>query len=257
MDTFDAISGFKMYRGRLDERKLEEGHLRRIVASAQRAPSGHNSQPWEFVVVDDPELIQHIAKIIAAIFDDFLATSSHMVTWMKNFHIWLRWSREELKSRGDGIYFQRFIQDEWEELASLTEEQAIRTRMIELFGSNGRPYGPVVTAPCLIFTLLNSERKIPDYSADMLALTSAGAAMQNLRLAAYELGIAVHEQSMLYDLPETRDAMSQLLGIPGHFKIVGGMRLGYPARAAKSSLTNVRRPVETVMHCNGYRAASL
>ena len=252
MDTFDAISGFKMYRGRLDGRKLEEDHLRRIVGSAQRALSGHNSQPWEFVVVDDPELIQRIAKIIAEIFDDFLATSSHLMTWMKNFHTWLRWSREELKSRGDGIYFQRWTRAEWEELGSLTEEEAIRKRMIEMFGSRGQPYAPVIGAPCLIFTLLNTERKIPDYSSDMLALTSAGAAMQNLRLAAYELGIAVHEQSMLYDLPETREAMSQLLGIPGHFKIVGGMRLGYPGRVTKSSFTNVRRPVEAVMHCNGY-----
>ena len=61
MDTFDAISKFKMYRGRLDGRKLEEDHLRQIVGAAQRAPSGHNSQPWEFVVVDDTELIQRDA----------------------------------------------------------------------------------------------------------------------------------------------------------------------------------------------------
>ena len=61
MNTFDAISGFKMYRGKLDARKLEEGHLRRILEAALWAPSGHNSQPWEFVIVDDPELIQRIA----------------------------------------------------------------------------------------------------------------------------------------------------------------------------------------------------
>ena len=70
----------------------------------------------------------------------------------------------------------------------------------------------------------------------MLALTSAGAAMQNLRLAAYELDIAVHEQSLLYDLPETREAMCKLLGIPKHFQIVGGMRLGYRAKKAKRIL---------------------
>ncbi len=124
--------------------------------------------------------------------------------------------------------------------------------MIEMFGLRGWPYGPVVGAPCLIFTLLNTERKIPDYSSDILALTIAGAAMQNLRLAAYELGIAVHEQSMLYDLPETREAISRLLGIPGHIKIVGAMRLRYPAGVAKSSFTNVRRSVEAVMCCNRY-----
>jgi len=76
--------------------------------------------------------------------------------------------------------------------------------------------------------------------------------MQNLRLAAYELDIAVHEQSLLYDLPETREAMYELLGIPAHFKIVGGMRLGCKAKTAKTSFTHVRRPVAEIMHRNGY-----
>jgi nitroreductase len=252
MNTFDAISGFKMYRGKLDARKLEEGHLRRILEAALWAPSGHNSQPWEFVIVDDPELIQRIAEITTELFDAFLANSPHLMRWVSNFHRWLRWSREELESHGDGIYFQRQPRSVWEELDGLKEEAAIRDRLIALFGSRGQASKLIGTAPCLVFTLLDTEREIPDYSNDMLALTSAGAAMQNLRLAAFELGIAVHEQSVLYDLPETREALGQLLEIPGRCKIVGGMRLGYRAKAAKSSFTHVRRPVADVMHRNRY-----
>lgn len=252
MNTIDAISGFRMYRGRLDRRKLEEGHLHEIIGAARWAPSGHNSQPWEFVVVDDPELIQRIAEITTEIFDEFLVNGSHLFNWVKNFHTWMRWSRQELEDQRDGIFFKRWTRSEWDELAALTEERAIRERMIAMFGSRGQPSKAISSAPCLIFTLLNTERKIPDYSNDMLALTSAGAAMQNLRLAAYELGIAVHEQSLLCDLPETRKAMSELLEIPGHCKIVGGMRLGYRAAAAKSSFTHVRRPVAEFMHRNGY-----
>lgn len=252
MNTLDAISGFRMYRGHLDNRRLEEDHLHRIIGAARWAPSGHNSQPWEFLVVDDPELIQRIAVITTGIFDEFLANGPHLVQWANNYHPWLRWSREELESRGDGAYVQYWNRDEWGELASLTDEAAIREWMIAMFGSHGRPSVVISTAPCLIFTLINTERGIPDYSADMLALTSAGAAMQNLRLAAYELDIAVHEQSLLYDLPETREAMCKLLGIPGHFQIVGGMRLGYRAKKAKGSFTHVRRPVAEIMHRNDF-----
>jgi nitroreductase len=252
MNILDAISGFRMYRGKLDQRKLQEDHLRQILKAAQWAPSGHNSQPWEFVIIDDPELIRQIAVIATEIFDDFLVSSPHLLPWVNNFGRWLRWSREELESHGDGIYFARQPKSVWEELDGLTDEQAIRDRLIALFGSRGQPSKLISTAPCLLFTLLDTERKIPDYSGDMLALTSAGAAMHNLRLAAYELGIAVHEQSPLYDLPETREAMSNLLGIPGRCKIVGGMRLGYRAKATKSSFTHVRRPVEDVMHRNRY-----
>jgi len=252
MKTIDTISKFRMYRGRLDNRKLEEDHLRQIIAAAQWAPSGHNSQPWEFLVADDPELIRKIAVIATENFDEFLATGSHLFEWANNFHHWLRWSREDLEDHGDGIFFKRWTRQEWEELAALTDEQDIRKRMIAMFGSRGQPAITIHSAPCLIITLLDTERKIPDYSKDMLALTSAGAAMQNLRLAAYELGIAVHEQSLLYDLPETREAMSELLNIPDRFRIVGGMRLGYRASMAKSSFTHLRRPVSEVIHRNGY-----
>jgi nitroreductase len=252
MNTFDAISGFRMYRGILDSRKLEEDHLHLILGAARWAPSGHNSQPWEFVVIDDPELIQRIAAITTGIFDEFLASGRHLPQWANNYHPWLRWSREELESCGDGAYVQHYNKGEWEQLASLTDKAAIHGWMVAMFGSRGRPSKVISTAPCLIFTLLNTERRIPDYSADMLALTSAGAAMQNLRLAAWELDIAVHEQSLLYDLPETREAMCELLGIPTHCKIVGGMRLGYRAKTAKSGFTHVRRPVAEIMHRNAY-----
>ena len=35
MNTFDAISGFRMYRGILDGRRLEEDHLHRILGAAR------------------------------------------------------------------------------------------------------------------------------------------------------------------------------------------------------------------------------
>jgi hypothetical protein len=46
--------------------------------------------------------------------------------------------------------------------------------------------------------------------------------------------------------------MCQLLGIPGQFQIVGGMRLGYRAKKAKGSFTHVRRPVAEIMHRNNF-----
>jgi nitroreductase len=252
METLEAISGRRMYRGRLDERKLEEEVLERLVAAAGWAPSGHNSQPWEFVIVDDDALIERIAEIATANFDNFLATGSHLLQWVRNFLPWLRWSARELEIRGDGIFFERWSRSDWEALGRLKDEEPIRARMIEMFGSRGRPSILIRSAPCLVFTLLDTTRKIPDCSNDTMALTSVGAAMQNFRLAAHDLGVAVHEQSVLYDLPETRAAISGLLRIPGHLEIVGGMRLGYPAEASKSSHSHVRRPANSVTHRNGY-----
>jgi len=252
MNTLETIRAFKMYRGRVQDRRLEDGDLHTIIDAARWAPSGHNSQPWEFLVVDERDTIGEIAAIATRNFDEFIAHGAHLMTWARNFHHWLRWSREELEARGDGIYFQRWTQQEWDELAGLTDEHAIRERMASMFGSKGESATHIRTAPCLIFTLLNTSRKVPDYSDELLALTSAGAAMQNIRLAAYELGIAVHEQSLLYDLPETRKAIGKLLGVPDHVRIVGGMRAGYRAGTARSSFTNVRRPVSALLHRNRF-----
>ena len=90
--------------------------------------------------------------------------------------------------------------------------------------------------------MLWQRKDSADYSSDLLALTSAGAAMQNIRLAARELGVAVHEQSMLYDLAETRAAMCELLRIPERCRIVGAMRLGYRTEPVRTSGIRTARP---------------
>lgn len=252
MSAIAAIRGFRMYRGRLDDRKLDDEHLRQIIDAARWAPSGHNSQPCEFLVVDDRALIGEIAVIAMRCFDEFLASSPHLPQWVASFHRWLRWSREDLERHGDGIWFQHWTRTQWEELAGLHDEAAIRERLVAMFGSGGVPSKLIDTAPCLLFTLLDTTRRVPDFSNDMLALTSAGAALQNLRLAAWEIGVAVHEQSPLYDLPATRQAVGVLLGIPGHYRIVSGMRLGYRTKAVRSSFTHVRRPVAQILHRNGF-----
>jgi len=251
MSTFETIRGFKMYRGRMDGRPLAEEDLIHIVDAARWAPSGHNSQAWEFLAIDDRELIEEIAAIVTRNFDEFIAHDPHLPRFIKNFGRWLRWSRKELEDSGDGIYFKRWEKDAWD-YESLADEQAIRDRAMTMFGSNGMSSRLIATAPTLLLTLLNTEREIPDYSYESTALTSAGAAMQNIRLAAHERGIAVHEQALLYDLPSSRKEISELLGIPENYRIVGGMRLGYRTDPVRSAFTNVRRPVSEFLRRNRY-----
>ncbi|QFU77184.1 hypothetical protein EY643_16815 [Halioglobus maricola] len=116
----------------------------------------------------------------------------------------------------------------------------------------------VSSSPCLIITLVNKERQAPDHLNNMHALLSAGAAMQNMRLTARELGIVVHEQSQLYDVPASRQELKRVLGLPENIKVVGAMRVGYrPARKSGSKVlsfvkSSVRRPLSKIAHRNGY-----
>jgi nitroreductase len=254
MELLQGIQERAMYRGRFAQRKIPGAELVRLAEAAGWAPSGHNSQAWEFVAVDDDATIETIARTAAEHFDAFLATSDALQEWVRRWMAWLRWSDEELLEHGDGIFFPKWNEQAWRELAAESNDARRREVLVAMFSAHGQPSKLITTAPCLMFTLVNRDRKVPDYSNDMLALTCAGAAMQNLRLAALALGIAVHEQSPLYDLPGTREATAKLLGIPDNCAIVGGMRLGYPTEPSRTLKTHVRRGAARTFHRNRYRA---
>lgn len=61
MDIYEAIEKRRTVRsftkGATDEQ------VRRIILAGSKAPSGGNSQPWEFVGIDDPALIGRLAEI--------------------------------------------------------------------------------------------------------------------------------------------------------------------------------------------------
>ena len=44
------------------DKKVERGKIEKCIEAARLAPSACNSQPWSFIVVDDPELSQQVAK---------------------------------------------------------------------------------------------------------------------------------------------------------------------------------------------------
>ncbi|HNZ71484.1 MAG TPA: nitroreductase family protein [Prolixibacteraceae bacterium] len=41
---------------------VEEGKIAQCIESARLSPSSNNSQPWKFIVVDEPSLIEQVAQ---------------------------------------------------------------------------------------------------------------------------------------------------------------------------------------------------
>lgn len=60
MDVWEAIE--KRRTVRAFKRAVPEKLLRKIILAGSRAPSGSNSQPWEFIWVNDPKIIDQIAE---------------------------------------------------------------------------------------------------------------------------------------------------------------------------------------------------
>lgn len=61
MDIYEAIE--KRRTIRVYKKGATEEQLRKIMLAGTKAPSGGNSQPWEFIVIDDPKIIDQLGEI--------------------------------------------------------------------------------------------------------------------------------------------------------------------------------------------------
>jgi nitroreductase len=64
MDLFETIEKRYSYRGEFKPDPVPREHLIKIVEAGIRAPSACNQQVVSFVIVDDPELLEKLAKTI-------------------------------------------------------------------------------------------------------------------------------------------------------------------------------------------------
>jgi nitroreductase len=64
MDLFEAIARRHSYRGDFKDVTVPRADLVKIVQAGIQAPSGKNEQTTSFVIVDDPESLRQIARIV-------------------------------------------------------------------------------------------------------------------------------------------------------------------------------------------------
>ncbi len=60
MDVYEAIEKRRTVRG--FKRSLSEEQLRKILLAGTKAPSGSNVQPWEFILIENPKVIEQLAE---------------------------------------------------------------------------------------------------------------------------------------------------------------------------------------------------
>lgn len=64
MDFFELINKRESCRNFDSEKKVDTELLKRCVEYAALAPSACNSQPWHFVVVNNPDIVPKVAKSV-------------------------------------------------------------------------------------------------------------------------------------------------------------------------------------------------
>lgn len=66
-DFYDLVATRQSDRGYDSTRQVPHAAVERIVDAARLAPSACNSQPWHFIVVDNPDLRSEVAQAVTSI----------------------------------------------------------------------------------------------------------------------------------------------------------------------------------------------
>jgi nitroreductase len=62
MDVFDAIQNRRSVRKFKKDQPVEEEKLQKVLEACRAAPSAHNGQPWELIVISSKDVLKAIAK---------------------------------------------------------------------------------------------------------------------------------------------------------------------------------------------------
>ncbi|MGA2821229.1 MAG: nitroreductase family protein [Anaerolineales bacterium] len=208
------------------ERPISKQDLRQILEAGRWAPSAHNMQNFEIIIVDDKEILEKIGNIKSRVSDTFI---------QENYQL-LSFSEEELLHKKVGLLGAMFPPS-W------------RTPGVKPVVEEGRSR-PFPVCPTLLIVLYDPSKRAPASEGDFLGIISLGCMMENLWLVANSLDIDFQIVSALASGLVEKE-VKRILAVPEHLKIAFTVRLGYAA-AAPSRYLRVRRDMEDFSHHNHF-----
>ncbi len=212
-------------------RPVTKEQLEQILEAASWAPTAHNMQNFEVVVVDDATSLKAIGAI---------ETKTSAVFLRENFQQ-LSFSEEELRCKKTGVIASMFPSS-WRTPNADFEKVAAAAVPAPLSYS-------LQDCPCLLLVLYDTNRRAPASEGDVLGFMSLGCVMENMWLMAQSFGIGVQILSV-FSSDAVEAEMRRILDFSSHFKIAYACRLGHPAAA--QGYIRVRRSIDDFVHCNGF-----
>lgn len=233
MQLQEAIVKRRTTNTRFVERKVSKEHIELLIRMGACAPSHFNSQPWRFIVVEDPETIRKIGKIAG----DAMVQLMEEGTFWKKYEKYFRVTKEEMENSRDGIHidhmpkvlrpFAKQIMSEkgGKLLAKLKIPKILGKDEEELVGSS----------PLLFVILLSKEEFIPGELSGFYSTISMGAVVQNLWLTTTDIGMGMQFVSTPGEISDKWNEISKMLNVPDDHEMAAIFRMGYKD-------TNVERP---------------
>jgi len=230
-EIMSVIRSRESARGPFDlKRQVSDRDLEQILEAGSWAPTAHNMQNFEIIVVDDPETLHALSRLRNPISMDFIREN----------YAQLSFSEEELRRKKTGILASRFP-PAWTNPAATLEELSAA-------------YRPLPASPMMLFVTYDPSRRAPASEGDFLGVISLGCVTENMWLMATSLGIRFQIVSSLAS-GAVEAEVKRLLTIPSAMRIVYAIRLGYADTSGEPSRGGhfrVRRSVADFAHRNRY-----
>lgn len=188
------------------DKTVEKDVIERIIDAATLAPSAHNLQTTEFIVVQDKEVLGKITEFTVGYFAK---------------------TAKQLHNPAIRLLYRLTAP---REIDSAVHMLADLDLMVEVAQEGNDPV--LRGAPCLLVCHAESGINFPEANA-ILALHNATLMAQALGLGSFLLGWVVGACKRDKSIPE-------LLSVPSNHEVYGGLALGYPRIAFKKWMQ--RRP---------------
>ena len=208
------------------ERPVAKEDLRQILEAGRWAPTAHNMQNFEIIIVDDKKLLEAIGNIKRPVSDTFIRENYQQLSF----------SEEELLRKKVGL-LSTTLPPNLRTPEAKPGESTVQ-KVIRFFG---RP---------IIIVVYDPNKRAPASEGDFLGIMSLGCVMENMWLMAHSLGIGFHVISALSSEQVEKEVKS-ILNIPEYLKIAFACRLGYPISTPTKYL-RVRRDVEDFTYYNQF-----
>lgn len=216
------------------DRPIDNKDLMQILEAGTWAPTAHNMQNFEALVVDDQHLLKQIREL------DFPASE----TFIQENYLQLSFSETELKAKKTGVLSTMFPKS-WLHPGLIPEHSRPEAEHPAL-----ERHHQLLSCPALVCLLYNPARRAPASEGDFLGVMSLGCVLENMWLMAASLGIGFHVVSALSG-EKVEQELKKMLHIPDELHIAISFRLGYPL--SSPAYLRVRRDVNDVVHFNSFQ----
>lgn len=225
-------------RGPFDSsRPIEGPHLTMILEAARWAPTPHNMQNFEILVVDEAKQLEILKNLRSDASEAFLQES----------YAQLSFSEQDLAKKGTGLLASTFPAT-WTNPEAWRPDSDYRSQLA--FVNNW-----MRQTPMLLIVFHDRRLRAPGSEGDALGNVGLGCVMENMWLMCESLSIGFQVLST-FSNEQVEKELKQLFELPEWAGIGFACRLGYSSESVRTP-GRVRRPLEQFCHHNRFGDHSL